>query len=287
VSGRLTKVDLTNLDKVLYPGARITKGQVIEYYIKIAPRVLDIMFNRPIVLTRFPNGISKDGFYEKDAPLGSPAWVQTFRKYSEVAERDVNYILCNDLDTLIWLANLAALEIHTTLCKKDSFENPDLILFDLDPESPANYDDVVSVTLLLREKLDILGLRSYVKTSGKTGLHVVIPIAREYTFKQTREFVHQIGKYLAKESTIVASESTRAKRPGSVYLDYVQNSHGRTMICPYSLRATPQATVSMPLEWKDIKKGLKPEEFNLFTTIKVKEEPWKGLLENPQRLELS
>ena len=287
LSERLTKVKLTNLDKVLFPGPSIKKRQVIEYYIRIAPKILSILNNRPIVLTRFPNGINEQSFYEKDAPLGSPDWIQTFRTYSEIAGRNINYILCNDLDTLVWLANLAAIEIHVNLSKKDSAENPDLILFDMDPEPPANYEDVVGVAILLREKLGLLGLRSYVKTSGKTGLHVVIPIARDYTFKQTREFVHQIGKYLAKESTVVTSESTRTKKPGSVYIDYVQNSHGRTMICPYSLRATANATVSMPLKWNDINKGLKPEEFNLFTVIKIKESPWEGLLDNPQRLDWS
>jgi bifunctional non-homologous end joining protein LigD len=287
VSERLTKVNFTNLEKVLFPGLGAKKRQVIEYYIRVAPRILDILSDRPIVLTRYPDGINNQGFYEKDAPLGSPNWVQTFKMYSESVGRDVNFILCNDLDTLIWLANLAALEIHLTLSRKDSVENPDLILFDLDPEPPASYEDVIGVASLLQEKLVLLGLRSYVKTSGKTGLHIVIPIVREYSFKQTREFVHQIGKYLAKESSIVASESTRTKRPGSVYIDYVQNSHGRTMICPYSLRPTPNATVSMPLEWKDVKKGLKPEEFNLFTVMRIKESPWESLLQNPQRLELS
>lgn len=287
MSERLTKVNLTNLDKVLFPGQRIKKRQIIEYYIRIAPKALGILNNRPIVLTRFPNGISNEGFYEKDAPVGTPNWVQTFRTYSEIAGRDVNYVLCNELDTLIWLANLASIEIHVTLSKKDSFESPDLILFDLDPEPPAKYEDVVDTASLLKEKLDLLGLRSYVKTSGKTGLHVVIPIVREYNFKQTREFAHEIGKYLARESTVAVSEATRTKRPGSVYIDYVQNSHGRTMICPYSLRATPNATVSTPLNWKDVGKGLKPQEFNLFTVIKMRDNPWESLLEKPQRLEVS
>jgi bifunctional non-homologous end joining protein LigD len=287
MSERLTKVKLTNLDKVLFPGPSIKKRQVIEYYIRIAPKVLSILNNRPIVLTRFPNGIGNQSFYEKDAPAGSPDWVETFRTHSGIAGRDINYILCNDLDTLVWLANLAAIEVHMNLFKKDSIENPDLILFDIDPEPPATCEDVVDVAFLVREKLGQLSLRSYVKTSGKTGLHVVVPIAREYTFKQTREFVHQIGKYLARESNTVASESTRAKKPGSVYIDYVQNSLGRTMVCPYSLRATPSATVSMPLEWKDLNKALKPEEFNMFTAIRIKQSPWEDLLENPQRLEWS
>jgi bifunctional non-homologous end joining protein LigD len=246
--------------------------------------MLNVLADRPIVLTRFPDGIDKKGFYEKDTPLGTPHWVKTFRKYSEKARREINYILCNDLDTLVWLANLAALELHMTLSRKDTFEKPDLVFFDADPEPPANMNDVVDVALMLKKKLDDLGLRSYVKTSGKKGLHILVPIVREYTFDQTREFVHQIGKYLTRESSIVVSEFSRSKKPGTVYIDYAQNSHGRTLVCPYSLRATSQATVSMPLDWKDVKKGLKPEEFTIFTAAKSESNPWKGLLEDMQRL---
>ena len=286
MSKRLTKVDFTNLDKVLYPELRITKAQVIEYYIRMAPKILNIVTKRPMVLTRFPNGINKEGFYEKDAPLGTPSWVETFKRYSETAQRDVNYIICSNLDTLIWLANLAALEIHITLSKIDSWDSPDLVLFDIDPEPPANIDDVVDVAILLKEKLDAFGLKSYVKTSGKKRLHAVVPIVDGYEFQRTREFAHQIAKNMVKESEIVVSEFSRSRDPGTVFIDYRQNSHGRTMICPYSLRATPQATVSTPLEWKDIKKGLKPEGFNLFTVVKIQKNPWEGVLEDRQKLDV-
>ena len=164
---KLTKVEFTNLDKILYPKLKITKAQVIEYYIKIAPRMLDVLAERPIMLTRFPNGIDKEGFYEKDAPMETPPWVKIFRRYSETTQRDINYVICNDIDTLLWLANLAALEIHMILSRVESFENPDLILLDIGPEPPITLDDVVDVALRLKERLDSLGLRSYVKTSGK------------------------------------------------------------------------------------------------------------------------
>ena len=287
MSKRLTKVDFTNLDKILYPEPRITKAQVIEYYIRMAPKILDLIVTRPIVLTRFPNGVDKEGFYEKDAPIGTPSWVETFKRYSETAQRDVNYIVCDNLDTLVWLANLAALEIHMTLSKVDSWDSPDLVLFDMDPEPPATFDDVVDVALLLKEKLEALGLKSHVKTSGKKGLHAVVPIVDGYQFQQTRDFVHKMAKGMAKESQIAVSEFSKPKIPGRVFIDYRQNSHGRTMICPYSLRATPKATVSTPLEWKDVKKGLKPEEFNLLSVIKVEKNPWKGFLEDRQKLEVS
>jgi bifunctional non-homologous end joining protein LigD len=282
----LTKVEFTNLNKILYPQLKITKAQVIQYYIKIAPRMLPLLDRRPLMMTRFPDGVDSEGFYEKDAPLGTPPWVSTFKTYSDSAQRELNYVVCSDLDTLVWLANLAALEVHMTLSRVDSFENPDLVLFDVDPEPPATYEDAVDTAMLLKERLDDLSLRSFVKTSGLKGLHVVIPIVEGYTFQQTRDFVHQIARRLTKDSEILVSEYTESKKPGTVFIDYRQNSHGRTMICPYSLRATQKATVSTPLEWDGIKKRLKPEEFTLFNTAKIETNPWEGLFENRQRLEV-
>ena len=202
---KLTKVEFTNLDKILFPQLKITKAQVIEYYIRIAPKMLSLLADRPLVLTRFPNGVNKEGFYEKDAPEGTPPWVKTTKIHSETAHRNVNYILCNDLDTLIWLANLAAIEIHMPLSKVDAREKPDFVFFDIDPEPPASYADAVAVANLLKEKLDQLGLMSYVKTSGKKGLHVVIPIQREFPFRVTREFAHRIGQHLARETELVVA----------------------------------------------------------------------------------
>jgi bifunctional non-homologous end joining protein LigD len=186
-----TKVNFTNLDKVLYPEVGVTKGQVVEYYVRMAPKMLDILKNRPVVLTRFPDGVDKEGFYEKDMPRGTPSWVKSFKRYSETAKRELNYIICNDLDTLVWLANLAALELHISLARMDRFDNPDLLVFDVDPEPPASFDDAVKVVLLLKEKLDLLHIKAYIKTSGKKGLHIVVPINKGYTFKQSREFVRK------------------------------------------------------------------------------------------------
>jgi bifunctional non-homologous end joining protein LigD len=282
----MTKVNLTNLDKILYPAAGIRKSQIIEYYIRIAPRMLGLLAGRLIVVQRFPDGVDGEGFYEKDAPKGTPPWVKTFTRYSESAQRELSYVLCDDLDTLIWLANLTSLEINVTLSRAESFERPDLVLFDLDPAPPALIDEVVAVALIVREKLDALGFRSFVKTSGKRGLHIVIPITDGYTFGQTREFVHTIGKHLAKESELVVSEVTQSGTPGKVHIDYMQNIAGKTMISPYSLRATQNATVSTPLEWGEIRKGLRPEEFDIFSVMKRKSSPWEGLPTARQRLEL-
>jgi bifunctional non-homologous end joining protein LigD len=283
---RLTKVDFSNLDKILFPKLRITKAQVIEYYIRVAPRLLDMIAERAIVLTRYPDGVEDGGFYEKDMPKGTPSWVKTKTFYSESAKRNVNYIIVNDLDTLIWLANLAAIEIHMPLSRIDAREKPDFVLFDIDPEPPASFEDAVDVAHLLREKLEQLGLESYVKTSGKKGFHIVIPIQRDYTYQRTREFAHVIGQFLAKATEIVVSEFSDTKKPNKVFVDYTQNSHGKTMVIPFGLRATSDATVSTPLEWKEVKKELKPESLNLFSVVKLDKDPWEGILENRQKLEV-
>ena len=287
MSQELTKVRFTNLDKILYPELGITKAQVIEHYIRMAPRMLDILAGRPLSLTRFPDGVAKEGFYEKDVPVGTPEWVKTFRRHSESADRDIHYILCGNLDTLVWLANLAALELHMTLSRADSFDNPDFALIDIDPEPPLGYNDAVNVALLVKETLDALSLKCYVKTSGKKGLHILVPLAPGHNYRQTRDFVHQIGIHLAKESEIVVSEFPRSRDPGTVFIDYTQNSHGKTMVSPYSLRATPRATVSTPLEWDQIKEGLNPETFNILTVREIEANPWKMLPVEAQRLEVN
>jgi bifunctional non-homologous end joining protein LigD len=282
MSEELTKVRFTNLNKIIFPQEKITKNQLIEYYIKVAPKILKILKNRAIVLNRFPNGINKPGFYEKNAPKGTPAWVKTTKIYSKTAKKTTNYILCNDLDTLIWIANLTSIEIHIPLSTISSREKPDFIFFDIDPEPPASIKEARQVSLLLKDKIDKLGLKSYVKTSGKKGLHVLIPIKPKQSFKLTKKFVHEIGKQLTKENQMVVSELSDTKKSGKIFVDYLQNSLGRTIASPYSLRATPKATVSTPLEWNEIKKGIKPSKFNIYSIIKREKQPWRAILENKQ-----
>jgi bifunctional non-homologous end joining protein LigD len=284
----LTKVNLKNLDKIFYPEIKVTKGQVVEYYIRMAPKMLPIIADRPLVLTRYPDGVDKDkvSFYEKNAPEGTPEWVKTKTIYSETSQRDIDYIICNDLDTLIWLANLAAIEIHMPFSKVNALDKPDFLFFDVDPEPPATLSDAAEVALLLKDKLDALGLSPFVKTSGKKGLHVIIPIVPEHPFELTRAFVHKIGIALAKESDIVVSEFKDTKKPGKVFADYLQNSPLRTMVVPYSLRSTSEATVSTPLEWSEVKKGINPSDFTIFSVIKRKSDPWKDIFEKTCKLEI-
>ncbi|MCW4009088.1 MAG: non-homologous end-joining DNA ligase [Candidatus Bathyarchaeota archaeon] len=282
---KLTKVSFSNLDKVLFPQLCVTKARFIEYYIKMAPQMLPFLKDRPLVLTRYPEGVDKQGFYAKNAPNGMPDWVQTAKLYSQTARRNVNYIICNDVDTLIWLANLAAIEIHIPLSRVDEREKPDFAFFDLDPEPPATFGDAVEIAFLLKEKLDQLGLRSYVKTSGKKGLHILVPVVRQYTFKETRAFVHALGIQLMKQNSKVVSEFADTKKPDRVFVDYTQNSHGRTMVCPYSLRVTADATVSTPIEWSALRKKLKPSDFTIHSVLELPKAPWKDIFENRQKLE--
>jgi bifunctional non-homologous end joining protein LigD len=282
----LTRVEFTNLGKILYPEPKISKGQVIEYYVRIAPKLLGLLEDRPLVMTRFPDGVDREGFYEKDAPLGTPSWVETYRRYSRSSQRELSYVVCNNLDTLVWLANLAAIEIHMTLSRVGSYESPDLVLFDVDPKAPFGFDEAVKVALFLKESLDELALRSFVKTSGKKGLHVVVPVIAGYTYEQTRSFVHRVAQDLAKKSEMVVSEFVDARKPGVVFIDYRQNSEGRTMVCPYSLRATPEATVSAPLSWSSFGKKIKPSDFTLLTLIKKEDNPWKELFSVRHKLEV-
>jgi bifunctional non-homologous end joining protein LigD len=281
----LTKVKFSNLDKILYPQAGVSKAQVIEHYIRLAPKILPLIADRPIVLTRYPDGIEGSvSFFAKNAPEGTPGWVKTVPIFSETRKRVVDYIICNDLDTLIWLANLAALEIHMPFSKVASRDTPDFLFFDVDPEPPATLGDAAEVALLLKDKLASLELESFIKTSGKKGLHVIVPIVEGYTFEQTRAFVHSIGVELAKEDGLVVSEFKDTKKPGKVFVDYLQNSQGRTMVIPYSLRPTLQATVSTPLDWSEITSELKPEDYTIKTVVQRKGNPWQAIFKTKGKL---
>jgi bifunctional non-homologous end joining protein LigD len=280
----LTRVRLTRLGKILYPAPGVTKAGVLMYYIRVAPRLLPFLRDRPLTMHRFPDGVDGEGFFEKDAPAGTPAFVERFTRYSETADREVHFVLCNNLDTLIWIANLASLEIHTTLSTTVSYDSPDLLLFDIDPEPPLGFDDVIDVALVVRETLEGAGLRPFVKTSGKKGVHIVVPLVPGYRFSEVRDFTHGIGREIARSTPRVVSEFPRSRDPGTVFIDYLQNAHGRTMAAPYSLRATPAATVSAPLRWDELRHGLRPEDFNIKTVLSRHDDPWRDILDTRQKI---
>ncbi len=272
----LSRVKFSNLDKILYPELELTKSDIIKYYIKVAPDILPLLRDRGLVRTRYPDGIREEGFYEKDAPKGTPEWVKTFSRYSESADKYTDYVVCNDLDTLIWLANLAALELHIPLSTIDDVDSPDLMLFDIDPEPPAALDEAIRSALLLREYLSKIGLTSFVKTSGKKGLHVVVPLSEGYDFDDTSSFVHAVAIKLAERHEFIVSERRQTKEPGTVLIDYPQNSVRGTMIAPYSLRAVREATVSTPLDWGMLH-DLRSFDWNIFNVAEREKKPWKDL----------
>jgi bifunctional non-homologous end joining protein LigD len=278
---RLTKVQFTNLDKILYPLEGVRKLDVVKYYIRVAPRMLPFLEGRTLVVTRYPDGVEAEGFYGKDAPQGTPDWVRLHHTYSEAAGRELDHIICDDLDTLIWLANLAALELHIPLARIDRPDHPDIVLFDLDPQPPAGITEVTRVAYMIKEKLEARGLTAWVKTSGKRGLHIAVPLNRVDTFDETRAYAHEVGIELGNETDIVSSEKAR-KRPGTVYIDYPQNGHGRTMACPYSLRATPKATTSTPVTWDELD-NLDPSRYTI-GNVPDRDDPWKGFWKKPGRL---
>jgi len=282
--GDLTRVRFTNLDKVMYPGVSVTKQEVITYYIRMAPRILPFLHNRPLTLHRYPNGVEGEAFYEKDAPAGTPDYAGIYIHPDKNVDREIRYVMCNNLDTLIWLANLAALELHTTLSTSESYDTPDFLLFDIDPELPLTFDDVIDVSLMLREHLENDGIRSFVKTSGKKGLHVVVPLSGGHRFEDVRAFAHTMGKTIARDSPSVVAEFAHSRDPGTIFIDYLQNARGKTMAAPYSLRATPGATVSAPLDWDTLRHGIRPEDFNIRTMLSKSEDPWRDIFDTRQTI---
>jgi bifunctional non-homologous end joining protein LigD len=282
---QLTRARFTNLDKLMYPELELSKKDVVEYYIRVAARMLGFLYGRALVRTRYPDGIYGEGFYEKDAPHGTPEWVETFTKYSRSSDRETEYVVCNNLDTLLWLANLAAIELHIPLSRIPETGKPNLVLFDLDPEPPAGLSEAVQVAYLLKEKFDKLKVRGYVKSSGQKGLHVVIPIKPIYSFEETKEFVYRVGSQLAEDSELIVSERSQTADPGTVLIDYPQNSERATMVAPYSLRPTREATVSTPLEWSELS-GLRPFDWNIFNVPERTKKPWADLWIKPETLDI-
>ncbi len=209
---------------------------IVTYYVRMAPRILSFARDRPLTMHRFPEGVGGEEFYEKDAPRGTPEYVEIFTRYSETADREVHFVLCNNLDTLIWLANLASIEVHVTLSTIGTYNSPDLLLFDIDPEPPLTFEDVIEVSHIVHEHLGNEGMQSFVKTSGKKGVHIVVPLDPVRRFGEVREFAHAIGKKIAKDTPHVVSEFPRSRDPGTIFIDYLQNAHGKTMAAPYSLQ---------------------------------------------------
>jgi bifunctional non-homologous end joining protein LigD len=255
----------TNTKKIFWPAEGYTKGDLIAYYERVAPLMLPYLRDRPLVLTRFPDGINGKSFYQKDAPDFAPAWVRTERIYSRDTERDIAYLVVDDVEMLRYVANSGAIPIHLWASRVQSLERPDWLVLDLDPKG-APFADVVRVALALRRILDRLELPSYVKTSGATGLHILLPLAARYTYEQCRTFARLLAVMgVEAEPGISTVARPLRNRGGKVYIDFGQNGHGQTIAAPYSLRPLPGAPASCPLEWREVTPRLDPARFTLET----------------------
>ncbi len=265
IGGRSFSV--SNLDKILWPEDNLSKGDLIKYYVQIAPLIIEHVRNRLMVFTRYPNGIHGKSFYQKNAPANLPEWVNSFSLYSNDSERDINYILIEEQATLAWLANQGCIEMHPWLSRKDNLDYPDYIVFDLDPSTGSTYKNVITIAQLLHQLLTDLGLNSYLKTSGSEGLHIYVPIINQYTYEEVRTFANKIASIIAASTADISTiERSVRLRGDKIYIDYLQNGRGKTLCSVYSVRPRPGATVSTPLEWDEITEVL-PAHFTIKTII--------------------
>jgi bifunctional non-homologous end joining protein LigD len=245
---------LTNLDKVLYPESGFTKGDLIGYYAQVAPVLLAHLHDRPLTLKRYPNGVQGEYFYEKQSPAYRPEWVKTTTIWSEHSKREIHYTLCQDLPTLVWLANLADIELHPSLSLADAPERPTTLAFDLDPGPPASIVDCCEIALELRDMFETLGLRAFAKTSGSKGLQVYVPLNEEdVTYAQTKPLAHAVADLLQRRRPeLVVSEMAKTERTGRVLVDWSQNDPHKTTVSVYSLRAKKHPTISTPVQWAEV-----------------------------------
>lgn len=248
---------LSNLDKVLYPAAGFTKGQVVDYCARISPVLLPHLEGKPLTMKRYPGGVNEEYFFEKNAPKHRPEWVKTAPIWSYGNKRHVNYILANDLPTLIWVANLASLELHPSLSLAKDISCPTMVVFDLDPGPPANMVQCAQVGLWLREIFEHFGLKSFPKTSGSKGLQIYVPLHTPTSYEKTKPFAHALARLLEEQHPhLVVSDMKKAVRVGKVLVDWSQNDEHKTTISVYSLRARERPTVSTPLKWEEVERVL-------------------------------
>lgn len=250
------ELSLSNLTKVFWPDDGFTKGDLIAYYRAIAPWMLPYLKDRPAVMTRFPNGITGKSFYQKDLPSWVPPWLRTTAVWSESSEREIHYTLIDDAEGLAFLANLGTIPIHVWASRVRELGRPDWAIVDFDPKN-APKENVVPLTLATHELCDELGLPNLVKTSGSTGLHILIPLAGQCTYDQARSLAYLLGVTVeSRHPDIATTQRNPARRGGRVYLDWGQNAHGQLLVAPFSVRPLPRAPVSMPLEWHEVVPGL-------------------------------
>ena len=264
VDGR--ELTLSNLDKVLYPEARFTKAEVIDYYSRIAPVLLPHLEGRPLTLKRYPNGVDQPYFFEKQAPRHRPSWIRTVPIYSDSNDRDIDYVVIDGVAALVWVANLADLELHTTMALANTPQKPTMVVFDLDPGAPANLHQCCMVAMRLKELFERNGLQAWAKVSGSKGLQVYVPVNTPVTYDVTTPFAKDVAVHLEKEDPgLVVSKQKKELRVGKVLVDWSQNVDSKTTICVYSLRANAHPTVSMPVTWDEVEQCAETGDLDAMT----------------------
>ncbi len=280
--------EVSNLDKVFFPEKGYTKGDLIDYYEKISETMLPYLKNRPLTMIRFPNGIDDKRFFQKDEPDYFPKWIKT-KSVSKKEGGKTNYVVCNDKETLVYLANQACVTPHIWLSRIDKIDNPDRLIFDLDP-SNGDFSEVKKAAKRVRELLEgQLGLSVYVMTTGSRGLHVVAPIKRSKTFDEVREFAQEAAKYLeSKYPDSLTTAVRKNKREDKLFLDVARNGKGQTAVTPYAVRPIEGAPVATPLDWEELSKSsLSPQSYNIkniFRRLGRKVDPWKDIDSYPADL---
>ena len=261
------KIAFSNLNKVYWPTDKYTKGELIEYYRSVSKWLLPYLINRPVVLTRYPDGIDGKSFYQKDAPVFAPEWIRTTPIWSEDTQREIRFFVCDDEESLLYLANMGSIPIHIWASRCGSLELPDWCVIDLDPKD-APFSAVIRCAEVVHRVCDSVALPNYVKTTGKTGLHIMLPLGRQCTYEQSRMLGELLARFVLKECGDIATITRHVtKRGDKVYLDYLQNRHGQTIVAPYSVRPLPGAPVSMPLVWDEVNDTLDPKNYTIKNAI--------------------
>lgn len=282
------KLKVTNFDKVYWPDEGITKGELIKYYLDVSDYILPYLKNRPQSLNRFPNGIKGASFYHKDMEVDQlPSWAKTAKLYSKANDHEIDYLICNDIPTLLYMANLGCIEINPWHSRYNKPDFPDYMMLDLDP-GDISFKEVVNTALVIKEISDELKISSYCKTSGATGLHIYFPLGAKYDYDQVKIFAEILANLThSRIPSVTTVERTVSKRGNKIYVDFLQNRKGQTIAAPYSVRPRPHATVSTPLEWNEVNHNLSPEMFtmkNIIPRLEKKGDLWKGIFENPLNL---
>jgi bifunctional non-homologous end joining protein LigD len=284
-----SKVVTTHPDKVFWPKEGYTKGEMVEYYRAISKWMLPYLADRPVMLTRYPDGIAGKSFYQKDAPAFAPRWLRTEKIYSEDADREISFFIIDSEDALAYIANLAAITIHMWSSRIIHLERPDWLLFDIDPKGSTT-PNAVLVAKEVAKTLRELGMSPYIKTSGQMGLHVVVGLKARYTYDQAKMFSELVGRVVVERIPEIATMNRNpSTRKGKVYIDYLQLGHGKTIAAPFSLRAQDGAPVSAPLKWSEVRTDLDPQVYNIRTIVqrmtRLGDDPFLGALTDPVTLE--